>query len=382
MAPLSVLIVGCGVAGPTLATFLLLSRNTSGELPHITIVEWSSSLRVAGQNIDIRGVGVPIIRSLWLEKVIRSSTTGEEGVRWVDDRNRTCAEFPADKSGKIQTGTSDIEMLRGRLADILYRRSEAMSEELKKGEGAGIEYIFGDYFEALEQDEEMVHVRFAKSGKRSFDLVGGADGLQSQTRGMVFGEEGEDDRVKRLGMYGAFFSMPKGETDNQWRRWFHAPGRLGVMVRPSEQADKSTVFTALVNDKDERLREAVKMGHAGITTQRKLLKEYFRDAGWESERIIKEMEKADDFYYAMGCTVQDGQMELRESRATGRCWVSVSQWIKAQLTAHSCCGSPLSGMGTSLGMKGAYDSASALVRKLLAHSTRQGCGLSLTARKR
>lgn len=305
MAPLNILIVGCSVAGPTLATFLLLSPLPASQKPRITILERSSTLRTQGQNVDIRGAGLTIIRKLGLETVIRASTTGEEGVQFVDGENRVWGAFPADKSGRLQTPTSDIEILRGRLAEICWRRSKLVSEEVEREGGVGVEYVFGDYLEELEQDGSKVHVRFAKSGeRRSFDLVIGADGLQSRTRRMVWGAKGEKDMIKRLGMYGAFFSMPRGKTDSVWRRWFHAPGRRGIMVRPDEQRERTTVFMYVINEKDERLVEVAAKGHEAVRAQKALLEEYFQDAGWESERIIKEMMATKDFYYDMVAQVK------------------------------------------------------------------------------
>ena len=299
MSPLNVLIVGCGIAGPTLATFLLLSPLPGPEKPHITILERSASLSPRGQNVDVRGAGVTIIRKLGLENIIRASTTGEEGVQFVDADNRVWAAFSADKSGQTQTPTSDIEILRGRLAEICWTRSKSISEDVKREGGKGIKYLFGDYLETIEQDGEKVHVRFAKSKeKRSYDLLVGADGLQSQTRRMVWGKEGETERLKRLGMYGGFFSMPKCPTDGLWRRWFHAPGRRGIMLRPDEQGGKTTVFMQVINE-DNRLVVAATEGRGGVEGQKALLEEYFRDVGWESERVIREMKATDDFYYDM-----------------------------------------------------------------------------------
>lgn len=175
-----------------------------------------------------------------------------------------------------------------------------MSEEVKRGGGAGIEYVFGDYLEEIEQDGSQVHVRFAKSGeRRNFDLVVGADGLQGQTRSKVWGPEGEQARIKRLGMYIGFFSMPKGETDSMWRRWFHASGRRGIMLRPDKQRDRTTGLLTVINEKDTRLVEVAAKGYKGVEAQKKLLAEYFRDVGWESERIIKGMMGTEDFYYDM-----------------------------------------------------------------------------------
>lgn len=304
MAPLSILIVGCGIAGPPLATFLLLSSLPPEQKPQITILE-RSTLRSRGQNIDIRGAGVTIIRKLGLETAIRLATTGEEGTKLVDAANRVWSAAAADKSGQVQTGTSDIEILRGRLADLLYQRSKDVADRVTRDGGAGVEYIFGDFLDELDQDSQQVHVRFANSGvRRTYDLVVGADGLQSRTRRMAFGHKSDEQRVKRLGMYGAFFSMPKAGTDGEWRRWFHAPGRRGIMVRPSDAKDRSTVFMTVVNEQDERFREVALGGHQSVERQKNLLKEYFSDAGWESRRIIEEMEAADDFYYDMVAQVK------------------------------------------------------------------------------
>ncbi|KAL1296813.1 hypothetical protein AAFC00_004439 [Neodothiora populina] len=349
MAPISILIVGCGVAGPALATFLLLSSQAPQDLPHITILERSSSLSAKGQNVDIRGAGVTVIRKLGLEQTIKSSTTGEEGVQFVDVKNRVWGAFEADKSGKVQTGTSDIEILRGRLAEILYHRSQDVSLDVRKQGGAGIEYVFGDYLDELHQDNDKVHVRFAKSNdSRSYDLVVGADGLLSRTRNLAFGAEREEQRLKRLGLYAGFFSMPKGQTNSSWRRWYHAPERRSIMVRPSHDKGTSTVLIGVVkDDEDQRLIDVGKMGHKGVDAQKDLLSEYFQDAGWESKRIIKEMYAADDFYYDMVAQVK------------------MDKWSKGRvvlLADAGYCASPISGMGTTLALVGGYNLAGALTR--------------------
>lgn len=294
MTRLDILVIGCSIAGPTLATFLLLSPLPKTERPRIVILERSSILRSQGQNIDIRGAGVTIIRKLGLETIVRASTTGEAGVQWVDSKNCVVAQFAA-ASGRAPT--SDIEILRGRLADICFRRSKSISEELQRAGGAGIEYIFDDYVEDLEHNGDKVNVRFAKSGEvQSFDIVVGADGLQSLTRRLVWGKEGERDRLVRLGMYAGFFSIPRTPTDSSWRRWYHAPGRRGIMLRPSDQSDRTTVFMSVINERDEKLIE-VANGFQNVQAQKKLLQKYFADAGWESERVMKEMMKSNDFYY-------------------------------------------------------------------------------------
>ncbi|RMY17712.1 hypothetical protein D0867_05842 [Hortaea werneckii] len=304
--PQSILIVGCGCAGPTLATFLLLAPESDpAKLPHITIVERTPALLSAGQNIDVRGTGIEIIRKLGLEDKVRSSTTGEEGVLIVDDSNETWAVNAADKTGRVQTGTSDCEILRGTLAAILYQRSQQVSDDVRRQGGQGIEYIFGDSIDALEQQGDTVNIRFANSGEhRSFDIVAGADGLQSRTRRLAFGIEDEKDKLKPLNAYAAFFSMPAAPSDSLWRRWWHGPNRRSAMIRPSGDRRKSTALMIVVSDVDQRLKDVAAYGSRGTEKQRALLREYFDHGEWECERLWREMDQADDFYYDMVAQVK------------------------------------------------------------------------------
>ncbi|RAK85740.1 oxidoreductase [Aspergillus costaricaensis CBS 115574] len=364
MASLSILIVGCGIAGPTLASFLLLADIPAAQKPRITILERESNQKahLRGQNIDIRGAGVTIIRKLGLEAQIRASTTGEEGVRMVDESNRIWTENPADRTGTIQTGTSDIEILRGKLAELCWKNSQRISAEAQRDGAAGIEYIFGDFLEEIQQHGSQVHVRFARSQKtRSFDLLVGADGMQSRTRKMVWGEEGESIRLKRLGMFAGFFSIPREEHDDNWRRWFHAPGRRGIMLRPDGLGMRSTILMYVVNDKDPRFVDVATKRSGGIQEQKALLEEYFHGAGWECDRIIREMMATDDFYY-------DAVSQVK-----------MDSWSKGRVVLlgdAGYCASPISGLGTTLAFSAAYKLAGYLQPYIKGESLDLSCALA------
>lgn len=348
MAPLEILIVGCSIAGPTLATCLLLSDLPASQKPHITLLERSPRVRKEGQNVDIRGAGVTIMKKLGMEKAVRARTTGEEGVQWVDDHNRICAAFAAGREGDASAPTAEIEILRGHLAEICFQRSKSVSDEVQEEGGKRIDFIFNDCLDELEQRNDQVHVHFAKSKQRqSFDLVVGADGLQSTTRALTWGQSGEQERVNHFGVYSGYFSMPRDETDTSWswRRWYHAPGRRNIMLRPDTQGNRTTVFMYIANDKDQRLHDVALQGHRGVKAQKELLKEYFQDIGWRSEEVISAMMASEDFYYDFV-----GQIRM-------------DHWHQGRVVLlgdAGYCASPFSGMGTTLAMTGAWNLAGAI----------------------
>lgn len=307
MAPLHILIIGNSIAGPTLATLLLLTDLSAAEKPHITLLERASSPRKEGQNIDIRGAGITIMRHLGIERAVRAAVTHEAGVRIVDNCNRIWSAVPADRTGATSTPTADVEILRGTLAAILLNRAQTVSDKVRAAGGAGVEVLFGEWVSSMEQDGDGVNVRFAQSKEtRRFDLVVGADGVQSTTRQTVWGQKGESQRVQRVagGVYAAFFSGKAGSEDGLWRRWYHAPGRRGVMIRPSETKEKMSVLMTVVNDCDERLPAVVGRRQENVQAQKRLMREYFQDAGWECDRVVREMMATNDFYYDMVAQVK------------------------------------------------------------------------------
>lgn len=67
---------------------------------------------------------------------------------------------------------------RRTLHDILFRKCQE----------AGVNYRMGYTVESLFDNGEQVEIGFSNGEKSSYDLVIGADGIQSKIRGMVFGE--------------------------------------------------------------------------------------------------------------------------------------------------------------------------------------------------
>ena len=279
MAATRVLIIGAGVTGPTLAYFLCHTPTTKFA---VTLLERSSNLRLEGQNVDIRGTGMDVLQKMGVEKIVRSSTTEEEGLAFVDSRGQTVAAFPADKTGATQTFTSDVEILRGRLAEILFNRTKN-----------DIEHIFGNTISSLSEGGDKVHVTFNGGlAPRDFEIVVGADGSNSKTRTLLFGEQQCKQWIRRFGVYVAYFAIPRIEIDDRWWRWNHVPGRKCMQTRPSNEGGTKALL--MVHSNDERFEKAV--GRRSVESKT-LMREFMTGTGWQAERLLDGMDKTEDYYY-------------------------------------------------------------------------------------
>lgn len=318
MKPRNVLITGASIAGPTLAYWL------SRQGVNVTVVERAPAFRDGGQTIDVRAAGRLVVQRMGLEKLIKANTTHEQGIAFVDQANRTRAFIGVnafDGDGPI----AELEILRGELAKLLIQHSQDR-----------VTYRFGDSIETIEDDGRRVQVRFERGGEQVYDLVIVAEGICSATRNLVFGDEVQR---RALDLYTAYFTMPRQPSDGQVMRWYNIPGGLCICLRP-DNLGTTRAFLSFQQAPSgyEKLCQA---------EQKTLLKQRFADVGWEAPRVLAALEDAPDLYLD----------------AVGQ--VKMPRWSKGRIALlgdAAYCASPISGMGTSLGLCGAYVLAGELGR--------------------
>lgn len=318
MSNLRILISGAGIAGPTLAFWLAHAG------ARVTIVERAPALRAIGQNVDIRGAGLEVIRRMGLEDVVRKNTTNEEGIVFVDANNRARAQFGVDQSGKDRGLTSETEILRGTLAMLLHDSTKDK-----------VEYIFGDYVSAVDENDDRIQVTFANyTPNRDFDLLIASDGLSSSTRSLIFPGT-QQTCVRPLSQYLAYFSIPYQESDGLLARWYSAPGGRAVLMRPGGNAGRTTAVLSVIST-TSHLQTHKKLSQR---VMKKIVRQYFEDAGWETLRVLDGMDNADDFYVQVNAQVK------------------LDSWSKGRMSIlgdAAYCPSHTSGMGTAVSLVGAY----------------------------
>ncbi|KAI4284169.1 MAG: hypothetical protein L6R38_001625 [Xanthoria sp. 2 TBL-2021] len=317
MAPLKVLICGGGCAGTSVAFWLARSGH------HVTIVERFPALRASGAQIDIRGQGIQVLKRMGLLETIRSKLVDEAGVSLVDSQGNIKATILANKSGQgAQSLTSEYEIMRVDLIRVLY---DATKDD--------VEYIFGKTVESFDQDqnEKDVIVHFSDGQTSRYDMLVGADGQGSHIRKAILPSHA--DPVKRLGLYLAYWFVPRAETDNNIRKVYHVPS--GMVMSRTHSLTEGQAYFGLRDDSSNELRS---LPRASTEAQKEFWSQRFRGAGWQTDRLIDGMQ-TDDFY----C------QEVVQ--------IHTDTWSKGRVVLLGdavYCPSPITGMGTTGAFVGAY----------------------------
>ena len=182
---MKIAISGAGVAGPTLAYWLL----RAGHEP--TLIESAPSLRIGGYMIDFWGVGFEVAERMGLATAIKGAGYALQDVRWVDRNGRVAGRISAEIM-KRELGDRFTSLPRGDLALQIFQALDG-----------GVETLFGTSVIAVDDARGRVSLTLTNGDQRGFDLLIGADGLHSNVRNLVFGPSQQFERD--IGYYvGAF----------------------------------------------------------------------------------------------------------------------------------------------------------------------------------
>lgn len=324
-----VLISGAGVAGPTLVYFLAKTG------ARITVVEKAPALLPHGQNVDITGSAVTVIKKMGLLNEVKRYHTKEKGTQLIDSNGRPFAPFPV-KEGSITSFTSEFEILRGDLAKILYEASKPLP---------GVEYIFGTTIQkVLENNEAGVKVELSNGTVQDYDLLVAADGQWSKVRKQCFAKESLT--VVDKNMYAVYFTVPKLQGDNDWWNVYFGLHSRIITLRPDPHGTVRAMFTIMPRSEAQKAAWQ-NASRAGRQKQEELVRQEFADAGWHAERLLGAMSKAPDFYFQ---AIQQIKMDAWDANRV----------VCLGDTAYAP--TPLTGMGTSLALLGGYILAGELAK--------------------
>ncbi|MFE6281738.1 FAD-dependent monooxygenase [Streptomyces sp. NPDC057877] len=314
----TVLISGASVAGPALAYWL----HRYGYA--VTVVEKAGTPRDGGYPVDVRGTALEVVRRMGVLPQLRKAHIELRRLTFLDeDGGRVASLHPHTVTGGV--AGQDLEVRRGDLTRALYA---AVRDD--------VEFLFSDSIDTLRQSGHGVDVTFRGGGRRTFDVVVGADGVHSRTRELLFGPEERFHRY--LGYCFGVFTMPNRLGLSHETVMWNAPGRAAALYAV-EDGDEVHAFLTFAHPAPpfDAFRDPA--------AQRGLLAEVFADAGWEVPGMLAALRGADDLFF-------DGVSQIRMPRWSGGRVALVGDAAYAP--------SFLTGQGTSLALVGAYMLAASL----------------------
>jgi 2-polyprenyl-6-methoxyphenol hydroxylase-like FAD-dependent oxidoreductase len=306
---MKIVISGAGPAGLTAAYWL----RRYGFTP--TIVERAPALVVGGYKIDVRGAALQVLKEMRIHDAVVAANTDMQGAMLVDKEGNVVKRMSGDDFGHRVGG--DLEIVRGTLCQIL------------RDHLGDVEILFGDTIQGISQSANGAQVQFTTNGVREFDCVIGADGLHSNVRRIVFGEEA---RVLRdLGLYLCVYSVPNYLNLDRMEIQYSELGRIAALwsSRGDAQAKACFGFAA----------PSLRIDLHNRAQQQQALKTVYAGIGWEVPRLLEMMPTASDWYFDTAAQID------------------MPRWSEGRVVLvgdAAYCASPMSGQGTSIALIGAH----------------------------
>jgi 2-polyprenyl-6-methoxyphenol hydroxylase-like FAD-dependent oxidoreductase len=305
-----ILISGASISGPVLAYWLTRYGF------EVTVVERAPALRkTGGHAVDLFRPAMEISEKMGVLPRIEALATGTDtGIIYRQGARRPVR---IDIS-KAVSATSDrhVEIMRDDLSEAYY---DAGRDQ--------VEYLFGDSITAITPDAE---VTFEHAAPRKFDVVIGADGLHSNVRRLVFGDDA--GRTQFLGGYLAVLSVPK------------TLAREGEMLVHLGANHLAGIYTAQPLDDARALfmfrsKEELEYHYRDALRQKELLRAAFAGMHATVDGWLDELDRTPTFYF-------DSITQLQ-----------LDSWSRGRVTLvgdAGYCPGPAVGGSTSIAVLGAY----------------------------
>lgn len=305
-----ILVSGASIAGPVLAYWLTRYGFD------VTVVERAPALRkTGGHAVDLFRPAMDITERMGVLPRVEALATGTTRLTVHREGARRSARVDL---AKIFRAASDrhVEVMRDDLSEIYY---EAGADD--------VEYLFGDSITAISPDGR---VTFERAAPRKFDLVVGADGLHSNVRRLVFGEEA--GLTKFIGAYLAVLSLPDTLALDGETVMHLGAGRTTAVYSARHLDEARAVFLF-------RRERQLDYDHRDAARQKELLREAFTGMHPQVDGWLGELDGPGPFYF-------DSITQLR-----------LDSWSRGRVTLvgdAGYCPGPAVGGSTSLAVLGAY----------------------------
>lgn len=205
-----VLISGAGIAGLTAAYWF------SKMEWEVVILEKAAMLRKGEFVIDFSGTGWDVAIEMGIADELRKRQTTITTLSFQDHLGKERASIKMDNFAQLMgVGDKIVSINRRDLQNLLHEMVESK-----------VDIRYNSSVKALTEDENSVQVELEDGTQERYDLVVGADGLHSNIRNLVFGNEAKYS--KYLGYYVSAFRVTGIPTKKS--------GIMEVLRQPNKQA--------------------------------------------------------------------------------------------------------------------------------------------------
>lgn len=305
-----ILISGASISGPVLAYWL--SRYGFD----VTVVERAPTLRkTGGHSVDLFRPAMEISEKMGVLPKIEALVTGTDALTMYREGTRRPARVDLTKVVGVASDRH-VEIMRDDLSEAYY---DAGRDQ--------VEYLFGDSITAISPDGE---VTFEHTAPRRFDVVVGADGLHSNVRRLVFGED--TGRTQFLGGYLAVQSVPKTLARDSEMVVHVGADRLAGIYTAQPLDDARALFMF-------RSKEELQYHYRDVVRQKELLRAAFAGMHPTVNGWLDELDRTPTFYF-------DSITQLQ-----------LDTWSRGRVTLvgdAGYCPGPAVGGSTSIAVLGAY----------------------------
>jgi 2-polyprenyl-6-methoxyphenol hydroxylase-like FAD-dependent oxidoreductase len=304
-----ILVSGAGPAGLTAAYWL--DRNGN----NVVLVERTDHLRLDGYGLDFFGTGFDVADRMGIVDELFNHKLKSEFLNFVDTEGNEIGSVSIDAL---------TEKLGGRYVPLMhYTLEQTLFDALP----ASVDVRFGTQIDTVEESADDVAVRFDDGSTEAFDIVVGAEGVNSHLRRLAFGPD--EEYTNYLGFQISCFlfendlDIPAG--------WVNlASVAKSVAAYPT---DRDGMYASLFIWSEENPRPV------HVDNRVSVLRDHFADIGWLAGDII---ERAPDPSEVFADSVTQIRMP---SWRSGRV---------ALIGDAAYCLTLLSGQGSSMAMAGAY----------------------------
>jgi 2-polyprenyl-6-methoxyphenol hydroxylase-like FAD-dependent oxidoreductase len=263
MSGRSVLVVGAGIAGSTLAYWLGRQGVAT------TVVELAEAQRTSGSPVDVRGAALTVVKQMNLLEPLQEASTRVTRLVIVDGRGRQIGWIPT------QANAHGFEIPRSDLSALLTSAGRDY-----------VEFLYHDTVNEVHDDGSGVDVTFERAKPRRFDLIVGADGLHSRVRRLVFGPE--EQYTTHLGMYIATTDLGRPAADPHSVLMHNSPGRA-VAIHPTTGREGAAFIFRHPLLTADAARDREQHQH--------LLMDVYSGMGWRVPELLEYFRTSNDVYF-------------------------------------------------------------------------------------